>query len=76
MSDHATKRYFIIREGRQAGPYTAAKLRELAITPETRVWDEVAFDWVAAADMDALKDVVAQPDEPRAPRGLLSWLRG
>jgi hypothetical protein len=75
MSLTVPKRYFIIREGRQIGPYSVAKLRELAITPETRVWSEEAFNWVAAASMDELKDVLVQPEQPPAHRGILQWLR-
>lgn len=72
-----TKRYFILRDGRQAGPYTVDRLQELRITPETRVWDEEAFNWVPAASVSDLQDILAQPVQaPVAPRGgLFSWLR-
>lgn len=69
MSGTSTKRYFFIREGRQVGPLTKAKLRELAITPETRVWDDEAFDRLAAGGMEELKDVVAHPVQPPFPLG-------
>ena len=75
MSVNIPKRYFILREGRQDGPYTVAALREVGITPDTRVWDEEKFDWVAASTLAELDEVASRPLPPGPPRRLLAWLK-
>ena len=69
-----TKRYFIMRDGRQAGPFTVEQLAGVTITPETAVWNEEAFDWKRADTFQELKMVLGQPP-PVVHRGPLHWLR-
>lgn len=68
------RRYFIMREGRQAGPYTKARLRELRLDPQTRVWVEERFDWVRADSVAELSDVLAATPAEVAEPGFLRWL--
>lgn len=65
------KRYFILRDGRQAGPYTVEQLRTMNLNPGTSVWNEKVFDWVKARTIDELKEVLAEPAPPARQRGLV-----
>ena len=61
------KRYFILRDGRQAGPYTVEQLRTMNLNPGTSVWNEKVFDWVKAGTIDTV--IAALVDSERRARG-------
>lgn len=47
--------YWIIVENRHAGPYTAARLVDAGLEPDTLVWHEGLPDWVAASEVEELR---------------------
>ena len=48
-------RYFIIEDGKQAGPYSIYELKDKAITSDTLVWAEGMQAWTPAWQVDELK---------------------
>lgn len=75
MDAIADKRYFISRNGRQAGPFTKEELRALNIRADTSVWSEEAFDWKRAETFAELQDVLNAQPPAVVHRGPLHWLR-
>lgn len=47
--------YFIVENGKQAGPFSIAQLAEKHIKPETLVWKEGMADWTPAWKIAELK---------------------
>lgn len=56
--------YWIIIDDRHDGPYSAARLLELGLKPDTPVWAPGLPDWVEAAEVDELKRLLEKPAEP------------
>lgn len=76
MAADNPKRYFIMRDRRQSGPFTIVQLRGAGLRPETLVWNEEAFDWEKAATLAELKELLAEPAPVKPRRGLLRRLFG
>ena len=52
--------YFIVENGKQAGPFSIAQLAEKHIKPETLVWKEGMADWTPARKIAELKFILAE----------------
>lgn len=52
--------YFIVENGKQAGPFSIAQLAEKHIKPETLVWKEGMADWTPAWKIAELKYILAR----------------
>ncbi len=52
--------YFIVENGKQAGPFSIAQLAEKHIKPETLVWKEGMADWTPAWKIAELKFILAE----------------
>ena len=52
--------YFIVENGKQAGPFSIAQLAEKHIKPETLVWKEGMADWTPAWKIAELKYILAE----------------
>lgn len=76
MAADILKRYFILRDNRQAGPFTIMQLRGAGLRPETLVWNEEAFGWKKAATLAELQEFLAEPAPVKPRRGLLRRLFG
>ncbi|MCM1370016.1 MAG: DUF4339 domain-containing protein [Candidatus Amulumruptor caecigallinarius] len=50
--------YYMIVDGRQAGPFTKEALRMEGVTPDTFVWREGLEGWVKASSLPELGDVL------------------
>lgn len=46
--------YYMIIEGRQAGPFPAEALKAQGLMPDTYVWREGLQNWVAASQLPEL----------------------
>ncbi len=55
--------YFIVENGKQAGPFTIAQLAEKHIKSETLVWKEGMTDWTPAWKVAELKYILAEDDQ-------------
>lgn len=76
MAADILKRYFILRDNRQAGPFTIMQLRGAGLRPETLVWNEEAFGWEKAATLAELQEFLAEPAPVKPRRSLLRRLFG
>ncbi len=54
------KQYFIVRNGEQQGPFSIEELRQQGITSETLVWAEGMDQWMAAWQVDELRDITGE----------------
>ncbi len=54
--------YWIIVDGRHAGPYSAAQLVAAGMTPDTLVWREGLSEWVPASQVEELARLIAERD--------------
>ena len=52
--------YFIVENGKQAGPFSIAQLAEKHIKPETLVWKEGMADWTPAWKIAELKYILCR----------------
>ena len=52
--------YFIVENGKQAGPFSIAQLAEKHIKPETLVWKEGMAYWTPAWKIAELKYILAE----------------
>ena len=70
------KRYFISKQGRQAGPFTKDELRAQQLGPHTPVWHEERFAWVDAGTVEELVDLFQGPPGifPMVKRSFWVWL--
>ena len=57
--------YYMIIEGRQAGPFPAEALKAQGLTPETYVWREGLQNWVTASQLPEL-DYLFRENPPAA----------
>lgn len=69
------KRYFILKRGRQAGPYTKGELHAKGLLAHTPVWDEDHYNWSVAEKFDDLKELLQVPPAANKGRGWLSFGR-
>lgn len=56
--------YYMIIDGRQAGPFVAGELRYHGIRPDSMVWRQGLSDWVAASSLAELAGLFAVPPVP------------
>ena len=56
--------YYMIIDGRQAGPFVAGELRYHGIRPDSMVWRQGLSDWVAASTLVELAGLFAVPPVP------------
>ena len=59
--------YFIVENGKQAGPFTIAQLAERHIKSETLVWKEGMTDWTPAWKVAELKYILAETHQQTGP---------
>lgn len=59
------KKYFIIINGQQSGPFSLEELFDRHITSETLVWAEGMQNWTPAWEIEELKDILRGID-PRS----------
>lgn len=52
--------YYIIVDGRQAGPYSREELKVSGLTPDSAVWREGLENWVKASTLPELNDLLYQ----------------
>jgi uncharacterized membrane protein YhaH (DUF805 family) len=64
-------KYFYIESGEQKGPVSIEALKGVGITGETLVWYDGLDDWVAAAEVEALKEML-EPIPPAIPSATTS----
>lgn len=50
--------YYIIVDGRQAGPYSREELKVSGLTPDSAVWREGLENWVKASTLPELNDLL------------------
>lgn len=58
--------YWTIIDDRHAGPFSAERLIEMGIKPDSPVWTPGLPDWVEAAEIESLKNLLASPS-PTSP---------
>ncbi len=58
--------YYIIKYGRQEGPYTVEGLQNAGITPETPVWRQGMTEWQAASRLPELASLFPMQEEESA----------
>lgn len=51
------KIYYIVKEGRQDGPYSLVELKYIGIKPDTYVWRAGLTEWVPASQLPDLGDL-------------------
>ena len=67
--------YFIVENGKQAGPFTIAQLAERHIKSETLVWKEGMTDWTPAWKIAELKYILAEGSQQTELQCLLFLLQ-
>lgn len=60
-------KYFIIEDGKQAGPYSIYELKDKAITSDTLVWAEGMQSWTPAWQVDELKSFLYGQQQAATP---------
>lgn len=67
--------YFLFRDGQKHGPYTKTELAEKSIAPNDLLWAEGMVNWVNAADIEEIRDIITAPpliqQKPPCPK---TWL--
>jgi len=58
------KKYYIVIEGAQKGPFSIDELKKLKITGSTLIWTEELENWVAAKNIEALKEIIKKSPPP------------
>jgi len=54
--------FYIIKNGKQEGPYTIDQLATMGITPETNVWAEGMDDWRQAGEVPELTTILQKQE--------------
>ena len=70
MMETAENQYWIVVNRNHAGPYTAAQLKAMGISPDTYTWHRGLTQWVAASEIPELAAELwpaVQPPAPSAP---------
>lgn len=57
--------YYIVTDGRQAGPFTFDALSQQALSPDTLVWKAGLPDWVRASQLPELTSLLLPPAPPQ-----------
>lgn len=58
------KKYYIVVEGSQAGPFSIEELNDKKISKSTLVWNETMEDWTEASKVDELKELIKKTPPP------------
>ncbi len=58
------KKYYIIVDETQAGPYSIEELKEKVITKESLIWAEGMENWVKAESLEAFREIVKNSPPP------------
>lgn len=58
------KKYFIIINGQQSGPYDLYELKNAGLRPDSHVWREGLENWVPASSLPELSHLFAAPYAP------------
>lgn len=66
------KRFYVIKDEKQTGPFTIEELRQGNITSETMVWHEEAPDWVKAGSVPELQNIIKIAPPPFNPNTKVS----
>lgn len=57
--------YYILIDGKTEGPFSLEKLKEMPVTPQTKVWRQGMPEWIPAGDVSELNFLFGTP--PPAP---------
>lgn len=61
-----SRKYYVIENGAQQGPYDIEQLRKMEITPDTFVWSSSMTDWKRAGDVAELTTLFLSADDQSA----------
>lgn len=55
------KEFYVLKDGKKAGPYTLYELKERKIHPKTQIWSDENGDWFDAEQFSELKHIIIVP---------------
>jgi len=58
------KKYYIVKNNTQQGPYTIEELKDINISKSTLTWTEGMDEWTNAENIDELKEVLMKKPPP------------
>lgn len=64
-------RYYIIRDGKRHGPFSMEQLKEVGVSPGTKVWHKGLEEWTDAKELPELAEITDSevPPMPESPDG-------
>jgi magnesium-transporting ATPase (P-type) len=58
------KKYYVLIEDKQSGPFTIENLKEMELKDNDLVWEENTSDWINASEISDLKDSIIKTPPP------------
>lgn len=62
------KKYYIVRNGKQEGPYSIQELKQIVLYPNTLIWYNSFQEWKTLKDIPELKDLITNEVPPPVPQ--------